>query len=537
MAYASPADHSHFQGNNQMELVNYANSPLAFVVPVVTILLAITTGRVVLSLLSGAIIGALMLNGISLDAFTYLWGKFTDIFISDGSIDLWTLNIFLFLVFLGATTAILTINGATSAFAEWAHRRIDSRRGASLMTVFLGIILFIDDYFNAIGVGAVSRPVTDSFKISRAKLAYLIDSTSAPMVILTPISSWGGYVIALLGTTFALHNIELGSLSAYVQMIPMNFYAILTIALVLYTAYSDFNIGAMRYQEDQARQGILYDASHSGEAGDERIREGENGRAFELFVTIGILVLVTILSLFYTGYAGLKEKGEAFSFIQALEASDVGLALVIGSISSLFVALFFSIGKPLTLGERLMALFKGALTMKEALIVLTAAWLIASVIKDIQTGNYIATLVESHLNLSLLPALIFLLSAIMAFSTGTSWGTFGIMIGITANIAVETDPSQILVLLSAVLAGAVMGDHCSPISDTTILSSIGARSNHIDHVKTQIPYALLSGLAALVGFLVIGYTQSLLLAWIASAAVLISAVILVRRYYDRQQAA
>jgi tetracycline resistance efflux pump len=306
---------------------------------------------------------------------------------------------------------------------------------------------------------------------------------------------------------------------------------------VLYTAYSDFNIGAMRYQEAQARQGILYDGSHPGEAGDERIREGKNGRAFELFLTIGILVLVTILSLFYTGYAGLKEKGEAFSFIQALEASDVGLALVIGSISSLFIALFFSIGKPLTLGERLRALFKGALTMKEALIVLTAAWLIAAVIKDIQTGNYIATLVESHLNLSLLPALIFLLSAIMAFSTGTSWGTFGIMIGITANIAVETDPSQILVLLSAVLAGAVMGDHCSPISDTTILSSIGARSNHIDHVKTQIPYALLSGLASLIGFLVIGYTQSLLLAWIASAAVLISAVILVRRYYDRHQAA
>ncbi len=514
-----------------MELVNYADSALSFVVPIVTIVLAITTGRVVLSLLSGAVIGALMLNGFSLDAFTYLWGKFTDIFISDGSIDLWTLNIFLFLIFLGSTTAILTLNGATSAFAAWAHERVNSRKGASLMTVFLGIILFIDDYFNAIGVGAVSRPVTDSFKISRAKLAYLIDSTSAPMVILTPISSWGGYIIALLGTTFALHNIEEGALSAYVQMIPMNFYAILTIILVLYTAYSDFNIGTMRYHEERARKGILYEGSHPGEAGDMKIKEGENGRAFELFVTIGILVFVTFVALFYTGYLGLQEKGEAFSFVLALEASDVGLALVIGSASSLIAALFFSIGKPISFIERIVTLLKGALTMKEALIVLTVAWLLAAVIKDIQTGNYIATLVESHLNLALLPALIFLLSAIMAFSTGTSWGTFGIMIGITANIAVQADPSQILVLLSAVLSGAVMGDHCSPISDTTILSSIGARSNHIDHVKTQIPYALLSGFAALVGFVMIGYTQSLLFSWIASTIVFVLLIMIVRRYY------
>ena len=517
-----------------MELANYADSALSFVVPVITIVLAITTGRVVLSLLSGALIGALMLTGFSTDAPLYLWSKCTDIFINDGSIDLWTLNIFLFLILLGATTAILTLNGATSAFAEWAHRRIDSRRGASLMTVLLGIILFIDDYFNAIGVGAVSRPVTDSFKISRAKLAYLIDSTSAPMVILTPVSSWGGYVIALLGTTFAAHQIAIGSLSAYVQMIPMNFYAILTIILVLYTAYSDFDIGAMRFHEAQARKGILFDDSRPGEAGGISIREGENGRAFELFTTIGILVLVTIVALFYTGYTSLEEKGKAFEFILALEASDVGLALVIGSFSSLMVALLFSIGKAISMKERIVTLLKGSITMKEALVVLTAAWLIAAVIKDIQTGNYIATLVESHLNLSLLPALIFLLSAIMAFSTGTSWGTFGIMMGITANIAMETDPSQILVLMSAVLSGAVMGDHCSPISDTTILSSIGARSNHIDHVKTQIPYALLSGVAALAGFLMIGYTQSLLLSWLVSATLFLLTIVAIRSYYRLQ---
>jgi len=511
-----------------MELINYSDSVLSFVVPLVTIMLAITTGRVVVSLVSGALLGALMLNGLSLEALSYLLGKLSDIFISDGSIDLWTLNIFLFLMLLGATTAVLTLNGATSAFAAWAHTKIKSRKGASLMTVFLGIILFIDDYFNAIGVGAVSRPVTDSFKISRAKLAYLIDSTAAPMVILTPISSWGGYVIALLGTTFAIHNLDIGPLSAYVQMIPMNFYAILTIALVLYTAYSEFDIGLMRHHEAQAKKGILFEHVDEEIHNDPHVKEGSNGRAYELFVTIGILIIVTIAALFYTGYLGLQEESKPFEFVTALEASDVGLALVIGSGSSLLTALLFSFGKENKILETINAVAKGAMTMKEAMIVLTAAWLIGAIIKDLQTGNYIATIVQEHLHMALLPALIFLLSAIMAFSTGTSWGTFGIMIGITANIAVQTDPTQILVLLSAVLSGAVMGDHCSPISDTTILSSIGARANHIDHVKTQIPYALLSGTAALVGFIMIGYTASLLIAWSLSTVVFIGLIYLIR---------
>jgi len=512
-----------------MDLINYSDSILSFVVPFVTIILAITTGRVVFSLLSGALLGALMLNGINLEALSYLFSKLSDIFITDGSIDLWTLNIFLFLMLLGATTAVLTLNGATSAFARWAHKRIKSRRGASLMTVSLGIILFIDDYFNAIGVGAVSRPVTDSFKISRAKLAYLIDSTSAPMVILTPISSWGGYVIALLGTTFAVHNLEIGPLSAYVQMVPMNFYAILTIALVLYTAYSEFDIGLMRHHEEQARKGILFDRGDKEIDSDPHVKEGSHGRAYELFITIALLVVITVVALFYTGYLGLQADGKVFEFVTALEASDVGLALVIGSGSSLAMALLFSFGKRNSFSAVLKTIFKGAMTMKEAMIVLTAAWLIGAVIKDIQTGHYIATIVQEHLHMALLPALIFLLSAIMAFSTGTSWGTFGIMIGITANIAVQTDPTQILIMLSAVLSGAVMGDHCSPISDTTILSSIGARANHIDHVKTQIPYAMLSGFAALIGFLVIGYTGSLLIAWIFSIIAFVIVIYLVKR--------
>ncbi len=512
-----------------MTLIDYSASLLSFLVPVVTIVLAITTGRVVLSLLSGAVLGALMLNGFGLESASYLWKKLYDIFISDGTIDLWTLNIFLFLIFLGSTTAVLTINGATRAFAEWAHKRVKSRRGASLLTVFLGIIIFIDDYFNAIGVGAISRPVTDSFKVSRAKLAYLIDSTAAPMVILTPISSWGGYVIALLGTAFAAHQIEMGALSAYVQMIPMNFYAILTIGLVLYTAATSFDIGPMAAHEKRAREeGILFDPDSELRIESNVIEEGKQGKVYELFVTIGVLIFMTIFALFYTGYAALAEKGKAFAWIEALEAADVGLALVIGSLTSLLVALLFSFFKDHSNKETFSAVLKGTMSMKEAMIILTAAWLVGAVIKDLQTGAYIASLVKEHLDLNYLPALIFGLSAIMAFATGTSWGTFGIMIGITAGIAVETDPSVILLLLSAVLSGAVMGDHCSPISDTTILSSIGARSNHIDHVKTQIPYALISGVSALVGFLTIGITESLGFAWIASIAVIVMIVFLLR---------
>jgi len=517
-----------------MQSVDFSSSILSLLVPGITILLAITTGRVVLSLLTGAVIGALMLTGFGTESLSYLYTKLHDIFISDGSIDLWTLNIFLFLVFLGATTALLTLNGATKAFAQWAHKRVHSRRGASLLTVFLGIVIFIDDYFNAIGVGAISRPVTDSFKISRAKLAYLIDSTAAPMVILTPISSWGGYVIALLGTVFVAQNIEMGALHAYVQMIPMNFYPILTIILVIYTASTSFDIGPMYEHEQQARKGILLTPDSELEIGKHTIVEGEHGKVYELFLTIGILFFVTIIALFYTGAEALAAKSEAFEWIKAVENSDVGLALVIGSGSAMVAALLFSMTKPHSLKVTLITLFKGFFTMKEALIILTAAWLLGAVIKDLSTGTYIASLIKEHLDLNYLPALIFILSALMAFATGTSWGTFGIMIGITAGIALETDPSQLLVLLSAVLSGAVMGDHCSPISDTTILSSIGARANHIDHVKTQIPYALLSGFAALIGFLTVGFTQSLTLSWVASSIVFVALIILLNLMYSKK---
>jgi tetracycline resistance efflux pump len=210
----------------------------------------------------------------------------------------------------------------------------------------------------------------------------------------------------------------------------------------------------------------------------------------------------------------------------------VGLALVIGSLTAMLVALLFSMTKPHSNRQTFITLLKGSLTMKEAIIILTAAWLLGAVIKDLQTGTYIASLIKNHLDLNYLPALIFVLSALMAFATGTSWGTFGIMIGITAGIAMEVDPSLLLVLLSAVLSGAVMGDHCSPISDTTILSSIGARSNHIDHVKTQIPYALISGFAALTGFLTIGFTQSLIIAWLASTVAFVSIILLLKMFYQ-----
>jgi len=520
-----------------MQLIDFSDSLLSLLVPAITIILAITTGRVVFSLLTGAVVGALMLNSFSMESIGYLFEKFQNIFISNGSIDLWTLNIFLFLIFLGATTALLTLNGATKAFAAWAHKRVHSKRGASLLTVFLGIIIFIDDYFNAIGVGAISRPVTDSFKVSRAKLAYLIDSTAAPMVILTPISSWGGYVIALLGTVFVSHQIEMGALHAYVQMIPMNFYPILTIILVVYTAATSFDIGPMYTHEQRAQKGILLNPDSELAIDSHIIVEGEHGKVYELFITIGILFFVTVIALFYTGAEALAAKDASFEWIKAMESSDVGLALVIGSATAMLVTLFFSMTKPHSHKETFFTLLKGSLTMKEAIIILTAAWLLGAVIKDLQTGTYIASLIKSHLDMNYLPALIFILSAVMAFATGTSWGTFGIMIGITTGIALQTDPDQLLVLLSAVLSGAVMGDHCSPISDTTILSSIGARSNHIDHVKTQIPYALLSGFAALVGFLTIGFTQSLSISWAASTIVFVTLIVLLKLLYAKRHSA
>jgi len=520
-----------------MQLIDFSGSILSLLVPAITIILAIGTGRVVLSLLTGTAVGALMLHHFGIESISYLFDKFQNIFISNGSIDLWTLNIFLFLIFLGATTALLTLNGSTKAFAAWAHQHVHSKQGASLLTVFLGIIIFIDDYFNAIGVGAISRPVTDSFKISRAKLAYLIDSTAAPMVILTPISSWGGYVIALLGTVFVAHQIEMGALQAYIQMIPMNFYPILTIILVVYTAATSFDIGPMYLHEMKAQKGILLNPDSELAIDSHIIVEGAHGKVYELFITIGILFFVTVIALFYTGAEALAVKNEVFNWIKAMENSNVGLALVIGSAAAMLTTLSFSFTKPHTIKITFFTLLKGSLTMKEAIIILTAAWLLGTVIKDLQTGTYIASLIKNHLDLNYLPALIFVLSALMAFATGTSWGTFGIMISITTGIAIQTDPEHLLILLSAVLSGAVMGDHCSPISDTTILSSIGARSHHIDHVKTQIPYALLSGFSALVGFLTIGFTQSLSLSWVASTIVFIILILLLKQLYSNRYSA
>jgi tetracycline resistance efflux pump len=314
-------------------------------------------------------------------------------------------------------------------------------------------------------------------------------------------------------------------------MIPMNFYAILTIILVIYTAYSNFNIALMVQHEERALEGHLYYEGAGAPESTINIKEGKNGRVFELFLAVFILVFVTIAALVYTGYSAMNGQGHEFGLIEALEASDVGLSLVYGSGSALLTALLFTLGKGLNWLEIIKTVIKGSFTMKDALVVLTAAWLIGAVIMDIHTGQYIASIVEEHLNLALLPALIFTLSAIMAFATGTSWGTFGIMIAITVNIATASDPEQMLVLLSAVLSGAVMGDHCSPISDTTILSSIGARSNHIDHVKTQLPYALLSGSAALCGFLVLGMTESLALAWLAAFALFLVLIAGLKKLY------
>jgi tetracycline resistance efflux pump len=289
----------------------------------------------------------------------------------------------------------------------------------------------------------------------------------------------------------------------------------------------------MAVHEKRAKEeGILFNPDSELRIDSNPIVEGDHGKVYELFVTIGVLIGVTISSLFFTGAAALAEKGKIFGWVDAIENADVGLALVYGSGASLIVALIFSFLKPHANKETLMAVVKGAGTMKEAMIILTAAWLVGAIIKDLQTGAYIASVVKEHLDLNYLPALIFILSAVMAFATGTSWGTFGIMIGITAGIAVETDPSQILVLLSAVLSGAVMGDHCSPISDTTILSSIGAQSNHIDHVKTQIPYALISGAAALVGFLLIGITGSLGIAWLGSIVTLLAIIVFLKWKYN-----
>lgn len=519
-----------------MTLIDFAISPLSILPAITALGLAIITRKVLLSLGVGIVFGALLLTDFSLaNASTYLLNAVKGVVIEDGGINSWNMSIVAFLILLGMTTALLTLSGGTRAFANWALNHIKDKRGASLLAAFLGIFIFIDDYFNSLAVGSISRPVTDRYNISRSKLAYILDSTAAPMCILMPVSSWGAYIMTIIGGILISHGVtEYSALGAYILLIPMNFYALFALLMVFAVILLKLDIGLMRVHERDAQEKAdKSDDENAANLHDEYgIQEGLKGKVSDLIFPIVGLIVATLFFMLFTGNQALSANNLPFSILGAFENTDVGTSLCYGGLVGLALSFVTVIRQKLAFSKIVHALWVGARSMFGAIIILFFAWSIGSVIGDMKTGSYLSSLVQGSIGLHWLPVILFILSGAMAFSTGTSWGTFGIMLPIAGDMAAASDIALILPMLSAVLAGSVFGDHCSPISDTTILSSTGARCKHIDHVATQLPYALAVASVSVVGFIVIGFTSSLSLALMACMA-MFTLMIVTMKYLAR----
>lgn len=505
-----------------MELIDYSSSIWSISPALLAIVLAIATRRVLVSLSTGILVGALMLNNASiLPSLIYLKDNIVALVYSDGAINS-NMNIVLFLILLGILTALLTVSGSNRAFVEWAQKRIKDRRGAKLLAASLVFVTFIDDYFHSLAVGAIARPVTDRFKVSRAKLAYILDSTAAPMCVMMPVSSWGAYIITLVAGLLTTYSItEYTPIGAFVAMSAMNYYAIFALLMVFFVAYFSFDIASMARHEKAAMERENHDLEED---------LGAKGHVRNLILPIVILIVTTVSMMIYSGAGALAESGVPFSILGAFENTNVGVSLVVGGVSAVVIStVLIILDGQVSVKEYARAWILGIKSMSGAIAILFFAWTINKIVGDMQTGKYLSTLVSGNIPVQFLPVILFVLGTAMAFSTGTSWGTFGIMLPIAAAMAANAAPELMLACLSAVMAGAVCGDHCSPVSDTTILSSTGAKCNHMDHVTTQLPYALTVAASSCVGYITVGFTESGVAGFIATAVSLVILVFIVKK--------
>ena len=493
--------------------------------PLVAIALSLITREVIFSLLVGIMSGALIYSvlaglgasGVFTVTIDTMIGKFAD---SDNA------AMVIFLALLGGLVAVVTKAGGSAAYGVWASARIKSKQSAGLLTSLLGLLIFIDDYFNCLTVGTVMRPVTDRHRMSREKLAYLIDATAAPVCVIAPISSWAASVISYYPTETGVTGMQ-----AFVGSIPMNLYAVLTIFMVMWLALrKNGDYGPMAAAQRRAEEtGIVESGNASASADDEleRISVSPKGKVIDLIVPVAFLIVFSVLSMLW--YGGFW-SGEGKNVFEAFGETSAGYALALGGFGALITAFLLFVPRRLfTAKEFFSAIGTGIKSMTPAIVILTLAWTISGICRDLLfTGKYVAALVEaSSMPVALIPAIMFIIAAALSFSTGTAWGTFGILIPITINICDIVAPHLSIVSLSAVMAGSVFGDHCSPISDTTILSSTGARCNHIDHVSTQIPYALTVAAACFTGYIIAGFAAPLGLAVTTAITLPIALVLLI----------
>jgi tetracycline resistance efflux pump len=472
----------------------------ALLPPLVAIILALITKEVYSSLFVGIVVGALLYSGFKFE------GTVTQIF--EGGIikvlsDSYNVGILIFLVILGSVVCMMNKAGGSAAFGRWASKKIHTRVGAELAAIILGVLIFIDDYFNCLTVGSVMRPVTDRHHVSRAKFAYLIDATAAPVCIIAPISSWAAAVSGFVKGQ--------DGLAIFVRTIPYNFYAILTIVMMVGMVLMKTEFGAMRTHEINALNGDLYTTSarpYENATDDET--PNPRGKVIDLVIPIVVLVICCVISMIYTGgfFSGTD-------FVTAFSQSDASTGLAMGSAFGLvFAIIFYMIRRVINFRDCMGCIPEGFKAMVPAIMILTFAWTLKAMTDSLGAAVFVEEAMRSVAGgiEVILPAIIFLVGCGLAFATGTSWGTFGILIPIVVAVFEKSSPEMMIISMSACMAGAVCGDHCSPISDTTIMASAGAQCDHVTHVSTQLPYAILAAAVSFVTYIVAGFVKT---AWIA----------------------
>ena len=496
----------------------------ALVPPLVAIILALVTKEVYSSLFIGIVIGGLFYGNIFQQGFSF--EKSVLHIFEDGLVgvlsDPYNVGILIFLVVLGIMVSMMNKAGGSAAFGQWAGRHIKTRIGAQLSAVLLGMLIFIDDYFNCLTVGSVMRPVTDKHQVSRAKLAYIIDATAAPICIIAPISSWAAAVTGFVEGE--------DGFAVFMNAIPYNYYALLTIIAMLTMVLFKIDFGAMAVHEANAAKGDLYTTPERPYANSAPDTVKGRGTVLDLVFPIITLIICCIIGMIYTGgfFSGT-------GFIEAFSGSDASIGLMLGSFFALVITIiFYALRRVLTFTESCGCLPEGFKAMVPSILILVLAWSLGDLVSNqLQAGAFVYnTLQSASISTAILPACLFIVGAGLSFSTGTSWGTFGILIPMATSLFSEGS-TMLVISIASILAGAVCGDHISPISDTTIMASTGAKCNHLYHVTTQIPYALVVASACFIGYLVAGFTQNVLLTLFV-AFVSLCIIIFVIRLYQKK---
>lgn len=519
---ANPVDMANLKGYSSFA----SKSILSLLPPVIAITLALVTKEVFSSLFVGIVCGATIYSNFNLELTiqTMLFNK--DAGMVTRLSDPTHMGILVFLVVLGILVSLMNRAGGSAAFGKWASNHIKTRVGAQLATMCLGILIFIDDYFNCLTVGSVMRPVTDSHKVSRAKLSYIIDATAAPICIIAPISSWAAAV-----TSSVPQGSKINGFVTFLRTIPYNYYPILTIIMMIVVIVRRLDYGKMRLHEDNAINGDLYTTSDRPYDGQDKLIINHKGKVIDLLFPVIVLIIACIFSMVYTG--GFFE---GVDFITAFSNSDSSVGLVMGGFIALIITFIFYMYRDVISFEEFMSCVpEGFKSMVSPIIILTLAWTLSGTTNILGAKIYVASLIESSAGMltSFLPAVIFVVAFGLSFATGTSWGTFSILIPIV--VGVFPSGEMMIISIAACLSGAVCGDHCSPISDTTIMASAGGQCSHLNHVETQLPYVLTVGTISVLSYILAGIIRNTVINLVIAVGILLVTLFVVEKKVGRER--